>query len=150
MGSAEAHNQRIGLAITACASALHKSAARFLSTIPSLALLTGPTQSLSLLLTLPLFLLTAIYSLFFLVGMPFKSSSALIFLLALTSSVDAQVVISPALGVNGPTTSANVRTASIPGDPCGGANITLNIDTSAVVAVNTSGIVSVDIVNFVL
>jgi hypothetical protein len=81
--------------------------------------------------------------------MPSKSFSALVFLLALTSSVNAQAAISPALGVRGEPASADVRTPSIPGDVCGGVDIAVNIDISRIVQVDVDDLIlSVDIINF--
>jgi hypothetical protein len=80
--------------------------------------------------------------------MPSKSFSALVFLLALTSSVNAGAAVSPALGVKGEPVSGDVRTPSIPGDSCGGVDIVANIDTSRIVRVGLDGILSVDILNF--
>jgi hypothetical protein len=116
--------------------------------VPRLELSNGSSQSLSP--SEPPTVLTFFRPLLnIFVAMFSKSSSALIFLLALTSSVNAQAVITPELGVKGTPASADVKTPSLPGHPCGiNVDVATNIDTSNVVEVDTNGILFVDIVNF--
>ena len=73
-----------------------------------------------------------IHSLLF-VEMFSKSFVAPILLLALTSSVNAQACISPALGVSGTPDANNVQKPSDDA-PCGTINIAQNIDSSTPLA----------------
>jgi hypothetical protein len=75
-----------------------------------------------------------------------KSFTASIFLLALTSSVTAQCVITPALGASDPGASD----VQHPTDsaPCGNINIGQNLDTSTPIPADTNGQFSPSIKNF--
>jgi hypothetical protein len=66
-----------------------------------------------------------------------KSFTASIFLLALTSSVTADCVISPALGAPNPVAS-DVQHPS-DGAPCGNIPIAQNLDTSTTIQADSSG-----------
>ncbi|KAF8483931.1 hypothetical protein DFH94DRAFT_600705, partial [Russula ochroleuca] len=74
-----------------------------------------------------------------------KSFVALIFL-ALTSSVNAQVCMSPALGVSTP--SAQDVQQPTDNAPCGTINIAQNLDTSQFVSADKDGKFSPSIVSF--
>jgi hypothetical protein len=78
-----------------------------------------------------------------------ESFSALIFLLTLASSVNAQAAVFPALGVKGSPTSRDVQHLSIP-NPCGDVDIALNIDNSTALLADQSGYFSPSVVNFKL
>ena len=77
----------------------------------------------------------------------FKSLIAPIFLLALTSSVNAHAVVAPALGVKGNPARSDVQRPS-QAKPCGNINITQNLDNSTAVNVNAKGIFTANITGF--
>ena len=111
-----------------------------------------PRIFLSFLLTLLLFRFTRLvppfYSLlFFFIEMFSKSFIAPIFLLALTSSVNAHAAIAPALGVKGNTTRSDVQRPS-QAKPCGNINIAQNLDNSTAVNANAKGIFAANITGF--
>ncbi|KAF8504836.1 hypothetical protein F5888DRAFT_1658984 [Russula emetica] len=76
-----------------------------------------------------------------------KSSAASIFLLALTSSVNAQCVVTPPLGGSGKPTAGDVQ-QPFSVTPCGSIPIAQNIDSSEAVKADTSGKFIVSIINF--
>jgi hypothetical protein len=76
-----------------------------------------------------------------------KSFIASIFLLALTTSVNAHAAIAPALGVKGNPVRGDVQRPSA-NSPCGNVNIAKNIDTSTSVAADANGSFSPSITNF--
>ncbi|KAI0251236.1 hypothetical protein BJV78DRAFT_1213598 [Lactifluus subvellereus] len=76
-----------------------------------------------------------------------KSFIASVFLLTLTSSVNAHAAISPALGVKGNPVRNDVQRPSN-GKPCGNVNIAQNIDTSTPVVADANGTFSASITNF--
>jgi hypothetical protein len=94
----------------------------------------GPTCSHSIL-----------YCLF--VEMFSKSFIAPIFLLALTSSVNAHAAIAPALGVKGNPARSDVQRPS-QAKPCGTINIAQNLDTSSPVNALANGTFSASITDF--
>jgi len=67
-----------------------------------------------------------------------KSFTAPIFLLVLTSSVNAQAVVAPALGVKGTPVLGDVQRPSAD-HPCGNVNIAQTLDTSTPVAADANG-----------
>jgi hypothetical protein len=75
-----------------------------------------------------------------------KSFIALI-ILAWTSSVNAQAVIAPALGVNGTLTVDDVQKPSS-SSLCGNIDIAKNLDTSAVANASAQGEFAVNITSF--
>ncbi len=80
--------------------------------------------------------------------MLFKSFTASIFLLALTSSVNAQgIVVTPPMGVSGDPASGDVQHPSNSA-PCGDKPIAQNIDTSNTVQAGTDGTFNVHVTNF--
>jgi hypothetical protein len=78
---------------------------------------------------------------------PFKFTAPIL-LLALTSSTNAQVIIVPALGVNGSPGLGDVQHPSTD-KPCGNVIISQDLDSSTPVAVDASGTFSPLITNFV-
>jgi hypothetical protein len=76
-----------------------------------------------------------------------KSFIAPIFLLALTSSVNAHAGITPALGVKGDFTRNDVQRPSS-AQPCGNINIAQNLDTSTAVKADANGNFLPSITNF--
>jgi len=76
-----------------------------------------------------------------------KSFIASVFLLTLTSSVNAHAAIAPALGVKGNPVRNDVQRPS-GGNPCGNVDIAKNIDTSTPVVADAAGKVSASITNF--
>lgn len=86
------------------------------------------------------------YSILF-VKMFSKSFIAPIFLLALTSSVNAHAGITPALGVKGNLARSDVQRPST-AQPCGNINIAQNLDTSTAVNADASGNFLPSITNF--
>jgi hypothetical protein len=76
-----------------------------------------------------------------------KSFIAPLFLLALSSSVNAHAAIAPALGVKGNPVRGDVQRPSATA-PCGTINIAQNIDTSTAVQANANGSFSPSITNF--
>jgi len=83
----------------------------------------------------------------FVVKMLSKSFTASIFLLALTSSVNAQCVVTPPLGSSGNPTAGDVQQPSSSA-PCGSIPIAQNLDSSEAVKADTSGNFVVSITNF--
>ena len=82
--------------------------------------------------------------------MHFKSFTASLFLLALTSSVNAQeegCAISPAMGVSGTPGAGDIQQPSDDA-PCGNVNITQNLDTSEAVQADSNGQFKVSIIGF--
>ncbi|KAH9994225.1 hypothetical protein BJV77DRAFT_1182556 [Russula vinacea] len=77
----------------------------------------------------------------------FKSFIAPIFLLALTSSVNAHAAIAPALGVKGNPARSDVQRPS-QAKPCGNINIAQNLGNSTAVNVNAKGIFTANITGF--
>jgi hypothetical protein len=110
---------------------------------------TGASQSLFLLLTLLLLSFTRPIprDLISFLNMLSKSFIAPIFLLALTSSVNAHAAVAPALGVEGTPTLNDVQKPSTDA-PCGNINIADSLDTSTPVAVSSDGEFVVTITNF--
>jgi hypothetical protein len=84
-----------------------------------------------------------------LVEMFSKSFIVPVFLLALTSSVNAQALISPPIGVRGKPEEGDVQSPS-PSNPCSNVNITQGLDTSTTVKANADGTFSASIENFVI
>jgi hypothetical protein len=76
-----------------------------------------------------------------------KSFTSSIFFLALTSSVTANSVIAPALGVSNPGAS-NVQQPS-DNTPCGSIPIAQNIDSSTPIKADGNGQFAPSITNFV-
>jgi hypothetical protein len=76
-----------------------------------------------------------------------KSFIATIFLLALTSSVNAHAAVSPPLGVKGDPKRTDVQQPS-KADPCGNVNIAQNIDTSTPTDAFANGTFSASITDF--
>jgi hypothetical protein len=76
-----------------------------------------------------------------------KSFTASVFLLALTSSVTAQCIITPALGVTGTPKASDVQHPSDSG-PCGNVSISQNLESSTPVVADSSGKFHVTIQNF--
>jgi len=76
-----------------------------------------------------------------------KSLIAPLFLLALTSSVNAHAAIAPALGVKGNPVRGDVQRPSAAA-PCGTVNIAQTIDTSTAVQANANGSFSPSITDF--
>jgi hypothetical protein len=76
-----------------------------------------------------------------------KSFIAPIFLLALTSSVNAHAAIAPALGVKGNPARSDVQRPS-QAKPCGTINIAQNLDTSSPVNALANGTFSASITDF--
>jgi hypothetical protein len=76
-----------------------------------------------------------------------KSLIAPIFLLALTSSVNAHAVIAPALGIKENPARSDVQRPS-QAKPCGNINIAQNLDTSTAVKVNANGSFTANITDF--
>jgi hypothetical protein len=70
-----------------------------------------------------------------------------IFLLALTSSVNAHAAIAPALGVKGDPTRNDVQQPS-QANPCGNINTAQNLDTSTPVNAFANGTFSASITDF--
>ena len=70
-----------------------------------------------------------------------------IFLLALTSSVNAHAAIAPALGVQGDPTRNDVQQPS-QANPCGNITIAQNLDTSTPVNAFANGTFSASITDF--
>ncbi|KAI0274094.1 hypothetical protein BGY98DRAFT_1117941 [Russula aff. rugulosa BPL654] len=83
--------------------------------------------------------------------MLFKSFTASLFLLALTSSVNAQeeegCAISPAMGVSGTPGASDIQQPSDDA-PCGNVNITQNLDTSEAVQADSNGQFKVSVIGF--
>ena len=80
-----------------------------------------------------------------------KSFTASVFLLALTSSVNADqagCAISPAMGVSGGTPGAGDVQQPSSSAPCGNVDIPQNIDTSTPVQAGTNGQFKVSVMNF--
>ncbi len=76
-----------------------------------------------------------------------KSFVASIFLLALTSSVNANAVITPLLGVQSTPGASDVQQPS-DGKPCGNIPIFQNIDTSQTCQADSTGEFKPSIINF--
>ena len=76
-----------------------------------------------------------------------KSFVASIFLLALTSSVNANAVVTPPLSVQGTPGASDVQQPS-DGKPCGNIPISQNIDSSQTVQANSNGEFNPSIINF--
>ena len=76
-----------------------------------------------------------------------KSFTASILLLALTSSVTADCVIAPALGVSGTPGASNVQHPS-DSAPCGSIPIGSNIDSASTIQADGSGQFKPSIMNF--
>jgi hypothetical protein len=76
-----------------------------------------------------------------------KSFVASVFLLALTSSVNANCVITPALGVSGDPAAGNVQHPSSAA-PCGDIPIGSNLDSSSTIQADTNGQFTPSITNF--
>ena len=76
-----------------------------------------------------------------------KSFIAAIFLLALTSSVNAEIVITPALGVKGKPERSDAQRPS-QAKPCGNINIAQKLDTSIAVKANADGSFTTKIIGF--
>jgi hypothetical protein len=76
-----------------------------------------------------------------------KSFTASIFLLALTSFVNADCVISPALGVSGNPSASNVEQPTYAA-PCGSIPISQNLDSSNAIQADSNGKFAPSIVNF--
>jgi hypothetical protein len=76
-----------------------------------------------------------------------KSFIAPTFLLALTSSVNAQAAVAPALGVNGTTAANDVQKPSASA-LCGTINIADSLDNSTAVAASADGEFFVNVTNF--
>jgi hypothetical protein len=76
-----------------------------------------------------------------------KSLIAPIFLLALTSSVNAHAGVSPALGVKGNLARSDVQRPS-QAKPCGNIDIAQNLDTSTAVNANGNGSFAASITDF--
>ena len=77
-----------------------------------------------------------------------KYSSAPIFLLALTSIVNAGCVITPGLGLPENPVAADVQNPSSTGAPCGSVNIPQTINSATPVTADASGNFPVSILNF--
>ena len=76
-----------------------------------------------------------------------KSFTASIFLLALTSFVNADCVITPALGVSGNPGASNVQQPS-EAAPCGSIPIAQNLDSSSAIQADGNGQFTPSITNF--
>ncbi len=76
-----------------------------------------------------------------------KSFVACIFLLGLTSSVNADAVITPPLGVQGTPGASDVQQPSDT-KPCGNIPISQNFDASQTVQANSNGEFNPSIINF--
>jgi hypothetical protein len=76
-----------------------------------------------------------------------KSFIAFVFLLTLTSSVNAHAIISPALGIQGKPMRNDVQRPSN-GNPCGNVDIAEHINTSTAVVADENGTFSPSITNF--
>ena len=76
-----------------------------------------------------------------------KSFATSIFLLALTSSVNANGIITPALGVSGSPGSSDVQHPSDTA-PCGTIPIAQNLDTSTAIQADGNGKFTPSITNF--
>ena len=76
-----------------------------------------------------------------------KSFTASLFLLALTSFVNADCVITPALGVSGNPGTGNVQQPSSAA-PCGNIPISKNIDSSTPIQADGNGQFKPSITNF--
>ncbi|KAI0002115.1 hypothetical protein BJV74DRAFT_722801, partial [Russula compacta] len=76
-----------------------------------------------------------------------KSFIAPIFLLALTSSVNAHAAVTPALGVQGTPQRSDVQRPSAD-KPCGNVNIAQNLDSSTAVPASANGTFSPSILDF--
>ena len=76
-----------------------------------------------------------------------KSIIAPLFLLALTSSVNAHAAVAPALGVKGNPARSDVQRPS-QAKPCGNIDIAQNLDTSTAVNANANGSFAASITDF--
>jgi hypothetical protein len=76
-----------------------------------------------------------------------KSLIAPLFLLALTSSVNAHAAVAPALGVKGNPARSDVQRPS-QAKPCGNIDIAQNLDTSTAVNANANGSFAASITDF--
>lgn len=76
-----------------------------------------------------------------------NSSSVALIILAWVSSVNAQAVIAPALGVKGTPSVDDVQKPSSC-SPCGNIDIAKNLDTSTVAKASAQGEFPVDVTNF--
>jgi hypothetical protein len=76
-----------------------------------------------------------------------KSFIAPLFLLALTSSVNAHAGVTPALGVKGTLTRNDVQRPST-ANPCGKVNIDQTLDSSTAIPANANGSFSAAAINF--
>ena len=76
-----------------------------------------------------------------------KSFIAPLFLLALTSSVNAHAGVTPALGVKGNLSRKDVQRPS-KDKPCGNVDIAKTLDTSTAIPANADGIFSASAINF--
>ena len=76
-----------------------------------------------------------------------KSFTASIILLALTSFVNADCLISPPLGVSGNPAASNVQQPS-EAAPCGNIPISQNIDTSSAISADGNGLFAPKVTNF--
>ena len=76
---------------------------------------------------------------FFSLGMLSKTYSAPIFLLASTTSVNAQAVVAPTLGVKRVPAVTDVQRPSIDVEPCGDVDIPQNLDICTATLANASG-----------
>jgi len=76
-----------------------------------------------------------------------KSFAASLFLLGLTSSVTADGVVTPALGVSGNPATSNVQHPS-DSAPCGTIPISQNIDSSTPIQADGNGQFKPSITNF--
>jgi len=76
-----------------------------------------------------------------------KSFTASLFLLALTSSVNANAVVAPCLGVQGTPGATDVQHPS-DASPCGSISISQNLDTSNAIQADSSGQFKPSITNF--
>jgi hypothetical protein len=76
-----------------------------------------------------------------------KSFIAPLFLLALTSSINAHAGVTPALGVKGTLTRNDVQRPST-ANPCGKVNIAQTLDSSTAIPANANGSFSAAAINF--
>jgi hypothetical protein len=76
-----------------------------------------------------------------------KTFIAPLFLLALTSSVNAHAAVAPALGVKGTPSRSDVQRPST-GKPCGNVDIAQNLDSSTAVPAGANGTFSATAINF--
>jgi hypothetical protein len=76
-----------------------------------------------------------------------KSFVALIFLFAVTSSVNAQVCMEDALGVSGTPTSQDVQNPT-DAAPCGSVNIAQNLESATPIQADKDGKFSPSIISF--